>query len=138
MQPNPYRNEDDYCAILHLLVDISHATLAAVMAIEMVGHESPGTTLCIGALLPEPLNLTGGSAVLELFAGEDEALLVRRDALLVLDLGLDIVDGVGRLNLEGYRLPREGFHEDLHACNTQLSPSPIDDSRGRNSQRKLI
>ena len=35
-----------------------------------------------------------GSAILELFSGEDQALLVRRDPLLVLDLGLDIVDGV--------------------------------------------
>ncbi|KAL3740657.1 hypothetical protein ACJRO7_021865 [Eucalyptus globulus] len=36
-----------------------------------------------------------GAAVLELLAGEDQALLVRRDAFLVLDLGLDVVDGVG-------------------------------------------
>ena len=34
------------------------------------------------------------AAVLELLAREDEALLVRRDALLVLDLRLDVVDGV--------------------------------------------
>jgi len=32
-----------------------------------------------------------GAAVLELLAGEDQALLVRGNALLVLDLGLDIV-----------------------------------------------
>ena len=42
-----------------------------------------------------------GAAVLELLAREDQALLVGRDALLVLDLGLDVVDGVGRLHLEG-------------------------------------
>jgi len=41
-----------------------------------------------------------GAAVLELLAGEDQALLVRGNALLVLDLGLDIVDRVGTLNLE--------------------------------------
>jgi len=41
------------------------------------------------------------AAVLELLAGEDQALLVRRDALLVLDLGLDVLDGVGRLDLCG-------------------------------------
>jgi hypothetical protein len=35
-----------------------------------------------------------GAAVLELLAGEDQALLVRGNALLVLDLGLDIVDGL--------------------------------------------
>jgi streptomycin 6-kinase len=38
-----------------------------------------------------------GAAVLQLLAGEDEALLVRRDALLVLDLGLNVVDGVRAL-----------------------------------------
>jgi hypothetical protein len=31
------------------------------------------------------------AAILELLAGEDEALLVRRNALLILDLGLDVV-----------------------------------------------
>jgi hypothetical protein len=41
-----------------------------------------------------------GAAVLELLAGEDEALLVRGDAFLVLYLGLDVVDRVGRLDLE--------------------------------------
>ena len=55
-----------------------------------------------------------GAAVLELLAGEDQALLVRGDALLVLDLGLDIVDGVRRLHLKGDGLAREGLDEDLH------------------------
>ncbi len=35
-----------------------------------------------------------GAALLQLLAGEDEALLVRRDALLVLDLGLHVVNCV--------------------------------------------
>ena len=42
-----------------------------------------------------------GTAVFELLASEDQALLVRRNALLILDLALDIVDGVRGLNLEG-------------------------------------
>ncbi len=41
------------------------------------------------------------ATVLELLACEDEALLVRRNALLVLDLGLDVINGVGRLDIEG-------------------------------------
>ena len=53
------------------------------------------------------------AAVLELLASKDEALLVRGDALLVLDLGLDVVDGVARLHLKGDRLAREGLNEDL-------------------------
>jgi len=35
-----------------------------------------------------------GATILELLAGEDEALLVGRNALLVLDFGLDIINGV--------------------------------------------
>jgi len=35
-----------------------------------------------------------GAAILQLLASKDQALLVRRNALFVLDLGLDIVDGV--------------------------------------------
>ena len=31
-----------------------------------------------------------------------------------LDLGLDIVDGIRRLNLEGYGFAREGLDKDLH------------------------
>merc|ERR1712241_186971 len=50
-----------------------------------------------------------GPAILELLAGEDEPLLVRRDSLLVLDLGLDVLDGIGRLHLEGDRLARQGL-----------------------------
>ena len=42
-----------------------------------------------------------GAAILELLAREDQALLVGGNALFVLDLGLDVVDGVGRLHLEG-------------------------------------
>ena len=53
------------------------------------------------------------AAVLELFAREDEALLIRRDALLVLDLLLHVVDRVGRLDVERDRLAREGLDEDL-------------------------
>ncbi len=71
-----------------------------------------------------------GAAILELLAGEDQTLLIRRDAFLVcevlsrgamqageattLNLGLDIVDGVRRLHLEGDSLAREGLDENLH------------------------
>ena len=48
-----------------------------------------------------------GATVLKLLAGEDQALLVRGNALLVLDLGLDIVDGVARLHLKGDGLAGE-------------------------------
>ena len=55
-----------------------------------------------------------GSAVLELLAGEDEALLIRRDPLLVLNLGLDLLDCVSVLNVQSDRLAGEGLDEYLH------------------------
>ena len=41
-------------------------------------------------------------------------LLVGRYSLLVLDLGLHILDGVGGLHLQGDGLTRQGLHKDLH------------------------
>jgi len=59
--------------------------------------------------------VVGQSAtVFELFSGEDETLLVGRDAFFVLDLGLDVFDAVGWFDFEGNRLPRQGLYEDLH------------------------
>ena len=46
------------------------------------------------------------SAVLKLLSSENQTLLVRGDSLLVLDLGLDIVDGIGALDLESDGLTR--------------------------------
>ena len=54
------------------------------------------------------------AAILELLASKDQALLVGGNALFVLDLRLDIVDGVRRLHLQSDRLAREGLDEDLH------------------------
>lgn len=56
--------------------------------------------------------VVGESAtIFKLLSGKDQTLLVRGNALLVLDLGLDIVDGVGGLDLEGDGLAREGLDE---------------------------
>ena len=41
------------------------------------------------------------STVFQLLSSKDQPLLVRWDSFLVLDLGLDVVDGVGGLNLKG-------------------------------------
>ena len=57
-----------------------------------------------------------GAAIFELLAGEDQALLVRRNAFFVLDLALDVVDRVGGLNFEGDGLAREGLYEAERGC----------------------
>ena len=57
-----------------------------------------------------------GAAILKLLAGEDEALLVWRNALLILNLRFHVVDRVRGLDLQSDRLSRQGLDEDLHAA----------------------
>merc|ERR1712197_187518 len=53
-------------------------------------------------------------SILELFSSKDQPLLVWGNALLVLDLGLDVLNAVRGLDLEGDGLAGEGLDEDLH------------------------
>ena len=55
-----------------------------------------------------------GSVVFQLLAGENQTLLVGWDGLLVLDLVLEVLDGVGWLHIEGDVLASEGSNKDLH------------------------
>merc|ERR1712045_1013319 len=54
------------------------------------------------------------SSIFQLLSSKDQPLLVWGDALLVLDLGLDIFNGVRRLHLQGDGLPGQCLDEDLH------------------------
>ena len=54
------------------------------------------------------------TTVLQLLSGEDETLLVRRNTLLVLDLRLDIVDSIRRLDLERDGLSSQRLDKNLH------------------------
>merc|ERR1712096_259516 len=63
---------------------------------------------------PSDVVVLKGTAILELLARKDQALLVRGDALLILDLGLDSLDGVSALHLKGDSFSRQRFDEDLH------------------------
>merc|ERR1719278_1381073 len=53
--------------------------------------------------------------IFKLFTGKDQSLLIWGNAFLVLDLGLNILNGVGCLNLKGDGLASQGFDENLHA-----------------------
>jgi len=55
-----------------------------------------------------------GSSVLKLLSSEDESLLIWWDTFLILDLGLDILNGVSWLDIKGDGLTSEGLDEDLH------------------------
>merc|ERR1712102_195640 len=66
-----------------------------------------------GALLLDVV-IAKSATILELLASKDQPLLVWGDSLLVLDLGLDILDGVGGLHLQSNGLTGQSLHEDLH------------------------
>ena len=57
------------------------------------------------------------AAILKLLASKDQSLLVWRDTLLVLDLGLDVLNRVAGLNLKRDGLACQGLHKDLHVAN---------------------
>lgn len=52
-----------------------------------------------------------------LLSGEDQPLLVWRNALLVLNLSFHVVNGIRRFHLQGDRLAGKGLHEDLDPSN---------------------
>ncbi len=60
-------------------------------------------------------------AIFELFAGEDQPLLIRGNALLVLNLGFDIFNCVARLDFQRDRFSGESLDKDLHP-----TPKPED------------
>jgi hypothetical protein len=49
-----------------------------------------------------------------LLSSEDESLLIGGDSFLILDLGLNVVNGVWGFNVEGDGLTGKGLDEDLH------------------------
>merc|ERR1711910_191202 len=67
-----------------------------------------------GALLLDVV-VREGSSILKLLTSKDQPLLVWGNSLLVLDLGLDILNGVRWLNLQGDGLASEGLDKDLHS-----------------------
>ena len=56
-----------------------------------------------------------GSAILELLSSENESLLIWRNTFLVLDLGLDVLDGVGRLDIKSDGLTSQSLDLEVDA-----------------------
>jgi len=55
-----------------------------------------------------------GSAIFELLSSEDESLLIRGDTFLVLDLGLDVFNGIRGFDVKSDSLAGQSLDEDLH------------------------
>ena len=52
--------------------------------------------------------------ILQLLAGENQTLLIRWNALLILDLCLHLLDRIAGLHVESNRLSRERLDKNLH------------------------
>merc|ERR1712021_300378 len=55
-----------------------------------------------------------GTAILKLFAGKDQSLLIWGNSFLVLDLSLDVLNGVRCFDFESDGLAGQGLDKDLH------------------------
>merc|ERR1712025_183990 len=55
-----------------------------------------------------------GSSILQLLSSKNQSLLIWGNSFLILDLGLDILNGIGRFNLKSDGFASQGLDEDLH------------------------
>ena len=74
-------------------------------------------------------------AVLQLLAGKDQTLLVRGDALLVLDLRLHVVDAVPRLDLQRDGLASQSLHENLHVGTNKTKKHKQKNTKMKNKKK---
>jgi len=88
--------------------------LGVSLLFSLLGSSSKTEHKVKGGLLLDVV-VREGAAILQLLSGEDKSLLIGGDTLLVLDLGLNVIDGVRGLDLEGDGLSSQGLDEDLHA-----------------------
>merc|ERR1711909_223377 len=109
-----------------LVLDLGLDVLNAIRGLDLEGDGLPGEGLdedlhtssesqnkMQGRLLLDVV-VRKSSSILKLLASEDQSLLIGGDSLLVLDLGLDVLNAIRGLDLEGDGLPGEGLDEDLH------------------------
>jgi len=84
--------EDSQLGLLALMLDLlwgSVNLLLALLGTTTKTQDEMESRLLLDVVIGE------GTAVFELLSGKDQALLVRRDSFLVLDFGLDVLNGVG-------------------------------------------
>ena len=100
--------ENGHLGLLALVLDLLWSSV--LLLLPLLGTSSQTKHQVKSRLLLDVV--VGKSAtVLELLSSEDETLLVGGNALLVLDLGLDVIDGIAGLNLKGDSLASQGFDD---------------------------
>jgi hypothetical protein len=54
------------------------------------------------------------ASILKLLSGKDKTLLIRGDSFLILNLGLDVVNGVAWFDIKSDGLTSQGLYKNLH------------------------
>merc|ERR1719169_178918 len=99
---------------LHLLsLVMGLLGLGIDLLLSLLGTTSQSQNEMKGGLLLNVV-ISKSSAIFKLLTSEDKALLIRRNSFLILNLSLDVVNGIRWFDLQGDGLSRKRLHEDLH------------------------
>lgn len=85
---------------LHLLVHVLHLLGGLVLLLLMLLATTAQTKHQVQGRLLLNVVVRQSAAVLQLLAGEDQTLLIWGNSLLVLNLGLDVLDGIRGLDIK--------------------------------------
>merc|ERR1712179_279130 len=96
--------------IIHIMLD----TTIIIVEPQILVSSSQSEHKMKGALLLDVV-VRKSSSILKLLSSKDQPLLVWGNSLLVLNLGLDIFNGVRWLNPQSDGLASEGLDKDLHS-----------------------
>jgi hypothetical protein len=61
-----------------------------------------------------------GASILQLLSGKNQTLLIRRNSFLVLDLGLDILNGISGLDIKSDGLSGKSLEINSESCPNSL------------------
>jgi len=103
--------QDGHLDLLAFVLDLFGSVVRLFLA--LLGATAQAEHKVEGGLLLDIIVIQSAS-ILKLLSGKDEALLIRRNAFLILDLGLDIVDSIRGFHLKGDSFACESLNKDLH------------------------
>merc|ERR1719401_2894183 len=89
---------------------------ATATAIALSRHATPEAEHQVKSALLLDVVVGQGAPIFKLLASENQALLIRRNAFLILDFGLNVMNSVRGLDIKCDGLARQGLNEDLHAA----------------------
>ena len=108
---------------LHLLVDMLHLLGGLVLLLLMLLASSTQTKHQVKSRFLLNVVIRKSATVLQLLSSKDQTLLIWGNSLLILNLGLHILNGIRRLNIESDGLSSKSLYEDLHSTTTELKRS---------------